>query len=274
MASTTIEQSQRFATVVTIAVHGLLLLFALWFTISNDEDRRSAFIEVELGEFKSGTMAEFSKERREKVATRPDPSETEVDDPKETPPEPEEVQQTTTEETTKPVDLPDQTDPIEDPEVIKTPDTEKIEPQTKSTEEQPEEVEVPPETRKEEDVEEGEKESGDVRGTRGDTDADQGTGTDKDKSAPYELKWEGDIERAPQVQPLPDYTADVEAVITVRFEVKPNGSVGRVIPLKKMNPELEKEVVRTLRSWRFSKLPSGVPQRSQWGTITFRFVMD
>jgi TonB family protein len=76
------------------------------------------------------------------------------------------------------------------------------------------------------------------------------------------------------VQPLPENSTNIEAVITFRFEVNPDGSLGRVFPLKKMNPELEREVRRTLRSWRFSRLPSGVPQEPQWGNITFRFVLD
>jgi TonB family protein len=76
------------------------------------------------------------------------------------------------------------------------------------------------------------------------------------------------------VQPLPSNQTNEEAVISVRFEVHPDGSLGRIIPLRKMNPELEREVMRTLRSWRFSRLPSGVPQEPQWGIITFRFVLD
>lgn len=91
-------------------------------------------------------------------------------------------------------------------------------------------------------------------------------------SSPYDLKWEGDLDRAPMVQSLPENTSNYEAVVTVRFEVRPNGTVGRIIPLKKMNPELEREVMSTLRTWRFSRLPSGAPQETQWGTITFRFV--
>jgi outer membrane biosynthesis protein TonB len=51
----------------------------------------------------------------------------------------------------------------------------------------------------------------------------------------------------------------------------PNGSINQIIPLRKMSPALEKEVMATLRSWRFQRLPSGVPQEPQWGTITFRF---
>lgn len=92
--------------------------------------------------------------------------------------------------------------------------------------------------------------------------------------SPYELQWEGDIERAPMAQPLPTNVANAEAVITVRFEVRPNGTVGRIIPLRKMSAELETEVMRTLRSWRFNRLPKGIPQQPQWGTITFRFITD
>jgi hypothetical protein len=98
------------------------------------------------------------------------------------------------------------------------------------------------------------------------------TNIDDSQSAPYELKWEGNIQRDPLVQPLPQNTTNAEGVISVRFQVKPDGSVGMIIPLKKMNEELEKEVQRTLRSLQFSKLPSGTPQQAQWGTITFRFV--
>ena len=93
-------------------------------------------------------------------------------------------------------------------------------------------------------------------------------------SGPYELQWEGDIERATMAQPLPTNVANAEAVITVRFEVRPNGTVGRIIPLRKMNAELETEVLRTLRSWRFDRLPTDVPQQPQWGTITFRFTNE
>ena len=34
-------------------------------------------------------------------------------------------------------------------------------------------------------------------GNRGAVDSDQGSGTDSDETAPYELKWEGDVDRAP-----------------------------------------------------------------------------
>ena len=93
-------------------------------------------------------------------------------------------------------------------------------------------------------------------------------------SSPYQLQWEGDLDRSPMVQPLPSNPTNIEANVTVRFEVMPDGTLGRVFPLRKMNPELEREIMKTLRSWRFSRLPSGVPHDPQWGTITFRFIQD
>jgi len=93
-------------------------------------------------------------------------------------------------------------------------------------------------------------------------------------SAPFVLDWEGDVNRAPLVQPLPNFTSHTDAVISVRFEVRPDGTVGRLQPIIKGDPELESEVLRTLRSWRFSRLPANMPQKSQYGTATFRFVQD
>jgi len=80
--------------------------------------------------------------------------------------------------------------------------------------------------------------------------------------------------RDPRVQPLPVNRTNTDATITIRFEVNPDGSIGRTLPIQRMNPELEREVMRTLRNWRFNPLPSRVPQEAQWGTITFRFVVE
>lgn len=256
----------------TIGVAVLLLAFSLWYTIDMGRNLRPSFIEVEFGEFQTGRLSQFSEVQNEQVATRQNPSETETQEPVEEAPEPEETPETPAEENVKPVDLPDQVEDVVD-DVIETPVTEVIDP-TQTSEETQEQIEVPPQAQKEEEQNEGAEESGDPDGAIGDVNSDQGIGTDDEKTSPYELKWEGDIERAPMVQPLPSNNANTEAVITVRFEVRPNGTVGRIIPLRKMNPELEAEVMKTLRTWRFSRLPSGVPQQAQWGTITFRFVFD
>jgi TonB family protein len=269
-----VDKEDQFGLGITAAIHIVILIIAILYTVDFNLQNRAAFMEVTLGEFRSGTVAEQADVQREQVATRPDPVET---PPEETDPEveqPAETPQNTVEETTKPVNLPEQTEEVVDDETVETPETDIINPEVQDeTEVEIEEV-VPPQRQEAEEVTEGVEESGDERGTRGDPNADQGTGNNPDRSAPYDLQWEGELNRSPVQQPLPSNSTNEEAVITIRFQVNPDGSLGRVMPLKKMNPELEREVMRTLRSWRFSRLPSGVPQEPQWGTITFRFVLD
>lgn len=268
------NDENTFGLAITAAIHIVLLIIALLYTIDMTRDLRPAFIEVTLGEFRNGTIAQNAEFRDEQVETRPNPSE---EQPQETDPDitqPIETPQEPVEETSKPVDLPDQEEIVIDEEVVETPETDLINPETREETEEEIEEAVPPEAQEDEQIEEGVEESGDERGANGEPNVDQGTGTSPDRSAPYNLQWEGDLNRTPMIQPLPNNVTNVEAVITIRFEVYPDGSLGRVIPLRKMNPELEREVMRTLRSWRFSRLPSGVPQEPQWGTITFRFVLE
>jgi len=268
-----IDEEDRFGVAITGVIHIVILIIAILYTIEPNMNR-AAFMEVTLGEFRSGTLAQQSDVQNQQVATRPNPSEVE---PEEVDPEitqPVETPQNPVEETTKPVDLPDQEEEIPEEETVQTPETDVINPENEEeTEEVVEEV-VPPQSQEDEEITEGVEDSGDERGTSGDPNVDQGPGNTPDKSAPYDLQWEGELNRTPMIQPLPNNQTNEEAVITIRFEVHPDGSLGRVIPLKKMNPELEREVMRTLRSWRFSRLPSGVPQEPQWGTITFRFVLE
>lgn len=267
-----ISDEQKFGFWITGGVHVILLVMAYFIYVGNYEPPRSAFVEVQLGNFSEGKPAEYAPKKKPKVATRPNPSKVQPEKPAPKKPKETKTQQKSSTKAEKAVNLPKQKEEVKE-KPIKTPKTNKINPK-KQQDKSEDKISLPPKTKKGESVQEGAKTSGDVSGDKGDVKADQGTGTSEKKSAPYSLKWEGNIDRTPIVQPLPQYTVDVEAVITVRFEVKPDGSVGRMIPLKKMNPELEKEVFKTLRSWRFSPLPSGVPQEPQWGTITFRFVLD
>ncbi|MCC5908784.1 MAG: TonB family protein [Balneolaceae bacterium] len=269
-----VDEEDRFGLGITFAIHLVILIIAILYTVNLKYEDRSAFMEVTLGEFRSGTIAQQAEVQREQVATRPNPTETQPDEPDPEIIQPEEVPQTPVEEVAKPVDLPDQIEEIEDDEIVETPDTDIIDPEAQEVTEDIMEEVVPPAAQEAEQVTEGVEESGDVRGARGDPNVDQGIGHTPDRSAPYDLQWEGELNRSPMVQPLPTNRTNEEAVISIRFEVHPDGSLGRVIPLRKMNPELEREVMRTLRSWRFSRLPSGVPQEPQWGTITFRFVLD
>ncbi len=269
----TFTQDDQRALGVTLSVAVVLLAFSLWYTIDMGKNLRPSFIEVEFGDFQTGQLTQFSEVQNEQVATRQNPSEVETQEPVEEAPEPEEAPQTPAEENVKPVDLPDEVEEVEN-DPVETPDTEVIDPTTTVEEQAEEQIEIPPQAQEEEEQNEGAEESGDVDGAIGDTNSDQGIGTDEEKTSPFELKWEGDIERAPMIQPLPVNNTNTEAVITMTFEVRPNGTVGRIIPLRKMNPELEAEVMRTLRTWQFSRLPSGVPQQVQMGTITFRFVFE
>jgi len=271
---TQMDSEDRFGWGITGGLHLILLIFAIIYTVNFDVENRPAYMEVTLGEFRSGTAAQQAEQQQEEVATRPNPAEEEPDDPNPEITQPTETPQQPEEEATKPVDLTDQTEEVIDEEVIETPETDIVDPDTPDDTEEVEETEVPPKTEEDEQIQEGVTESGDERGLEGDVNVDQGTGTTPDRSAPYDLQWEGELDRSPMVQPLPENSTNIEAVITFRFEVNPDGSLGRVFPLKKMNPELEREVMRTLRSWRFSRLPSGVPQEPQWGNITFRFVLD
>lgn len=268
------NEEDRFALAVTGGIHVALVIVFLLYTFSIESNVRPSFIEVEFGEFQTGTPAEYAEQQAEQVATRPNPSETEPENPEPEEPEPVEEQQESTEETTKPVDAPDQTEEIE-AEVVETPETDKVDPQEETETDEPKEVTVPPKTEEDEVQQEGAETSGDEQGNTGELDADQGTGNEQEKSAPYEIKWDGELDRSAQMAPKPENVSGNEAKITIKFEVKPDGTIGRIIPLKKSgDPELEREVLRTLRGWRFSRLPSGVPQQSQWGTITFRFVLE
>ncbi len=269
-----IDEEDRFGLGITGAIHLLILIIAILYTVDFQVDQRAAFMEVTLGEFRSGTLAQQADVQREQVATRPNPVETVPDEPDPEITQPVETPQVPEDEATKPVDLPDQIEEIQDEEVVETPETDVIDPEVVEVSEDVVEEEVPPQSQEAEQVQEGVAESGDERGSRGDPNVDHGAGHTPDRSAPYDLQWEGELNRSPMQQPLPTNRTNEEAVITIRFEVHPDGSLGRVIPLRKMNPELEREVMRTLRGWRFSRLPSGVPQEPQWGTITFRFVLD
>ncbi len=261
------------ALIATIGVASILLAFSLWFTIDMGRNMRPSFIEVEFGEFQTGSMTEFSEVENEEVATRPNPSEVETEEPTEETPEVEDVPEESAVEDTKPVDLPDEVEEVIE-EAIETPVTEEIDPTQVAEENTEEEIDIAPVAQEDINTQEGALESGDVDGATGDTDSDQGIGNDEDKTSPYELVWENGLERTPMSQPLPRNVANVEATITVRFQVRPDGNVGLIIPSRKMDPDLEREVISTLRSWRFTRLGNGVPQDIQWGSITFRFVFD
>src|SRR5699024_281665 len=124
------------------------------------------------------------------VATNPNPSEVQPEEPKPEKPDPVEEQVSSTAETTKPVDAPDQKQEVEEPE-LKTPDTDKVNPNKKTSTKQEQDVIVPPKAQQAEVRQEGVQNSGTPEGDEGEADADQGKGNEKEKSAPYNLNIEG-----------------------------------------------------------------------------------
>lgn len=268
------EDEDRYGLTLTVVLHLIFLIIAIFYTFELNLQNRASYMEVTLGEFRSGTLAQQAPVQQEQVATRPNPPETPPENPDPEITEPVEEVQEQVEETAKPVNLPDQLEEIVDEEVVETPETDVLDPVVVQEAEEIVEAVEPPQTQEAELVEEGVQESGVEDGSQGAPNVDQGTGNDPDRSAPYNLQWEGELNRSPMVQPLPNNQTNQEATITIRFEVFPDGSLGRVVPTRKMNPELEREVMRTLREWRFSRLPSGAPQEAQWGIITFHFVLD
>ncbi len=268
-----LTREQRFGLTVSVTAHAVLLLLAWLVYSSPAEQDRVALMEVTLGEFQEGAPARRAPEQADEPEPEPQPEPEPEPEPTPQPepqPEPADAQ---------PVELPEQTEPVESDDVVVSPPVEQIDPEVTQPEPdiEPEEIEpIRPDPQPEPEPRtrprsllSGDPDNQSDRDTRED-----GTARDEDRSAPYLLEWEGNISRQPQVNPLPNYTVDVEAVITVRFSVRPDGTVENVRPMRRTDPDLENEVIRTIRTWRFNRLPSGVPQEVQHGTITFRFVLD
>jgi TonB family protein len=73
--------------------------------------------------------------------------------------------------------------------------------------------------------------------------------------------------------PLPKVRVQIESEITLKFWVRPDGVVSRVLPERKGDAALEAAAIRYLEGWRFTPLPPHEPQVEQWGTITVRFLL-
>lgn len=80
--------------------------------------------------------------------------------------------------------------------------------------------------------------------------------------------------REPLVRPPPpSVQIHSESDIALKFWVRPDGVVSRVIPERKGDAALEAVAMRYLEGWRFTPLPPYEPQEEQWGTITIRFLL-
>jgi TonB family protein len=80
--------------------------------------------------------------------------------------------------------------------------------------------------------------------------------------------------REPLYRPtLPEVQVQAESEITLKFWIRPDGVVSRVLPERKGDATLEVAAIRYLEGWRFTPLPPHEPQVEQWGTITIRFLL-
>jgi TonB family protein len=72
--------------------------------------------------------------------------------------------------------------------------------------------------------------------------------------------------------PLPEVVVSADSEITLKFWVRPDGVVSRIVTMRKDNAALEATAIRYLAGWRFSPLLPRETQEEQWGTITVRFL--
>jgi protein TonB len=242
---------------ISVLLHLLLLVGFSFMTVKAAEEEPPGFIEVEFGAFEEGRPVQRAPVRQEVVKEEqrdPDPV-PQPEPPKVAPPK-----------ESKPVDLPDLPQEAPDEEQVETPEAETISPETQNNEAPVEATK--PEPKPEEVKPLG---GGDPEGDGGETSGDNGDGATERRRAPFNI--EG-LNRVPVTTPLPAYNAQVNAVISVRITVDPQGRIVTSFPLVKGNPQLETAVLDALRRWKFNPLPPNAPQENQTGTITFRFQLE
>lgn len=214
------QREDLIALTITLVLHLLLGIFAMWYMLPAKEQQRAAFIEVTLGEFKSGSRSKRAPVQQQEVKSRKNPGDAEVEQKQnEVPTEVEAIEES---KPVKAADLPDANVAQSEDSQQKV-DSEEIDPTVKSAPETKEQQAVREKAEEADKDADGAVISGNVAGTGKKTEVDEGPGNETDKSAPYELEWEGDIQRNALVQPLPRLTENFNAVVRVRFEVKADG---------------------------------------------------
>ncbi len=77
------------------------------------------------------------------------------------------------------------------------------------------------------------------------------------------------------VPPIPIVKANIETEFEMKFWVRPNGTVDRVIPVKRAGDvELERVATNYLRRWRFKAIPESQSQTNEWGTVVIKFRLE
>lgn len=238
---------------VSLGFHVLLVVALSLMSVAATDFDPVGFIEVEFGVFSEGRPTVQAQEQ-------PIP---EIHDPVEADPDEVEQPAVSPPEEVKPVELPDQIAEIVDEEVIEDPDAETIAPEDMQSEEEIEEPIPQPEQETIQPLG-----SGSLDASDGEQTGDEGSANEETKAAPFQI--EG-LNRVTINTPLPVYSEQVNANISIRITVDPTGKIIRRIPLIKGNPRLEQAVMDALLRWKFNPLPTNAPQENQTGTISFRF---
>lgn len=74
--------------------------------------------------------------------------------------------------------------------------------------------------------------------------------------------------------PMPRNVESVRGRMTVQLVVSPSGQVTGVVPIRRISPAVDREVLNAVRQWVFQPLAGNVPQQSQRGTIEFIFTAN
>lgn len=72
--------------------------------------------------------------------------------------------------------------------------------------------------------------------------------------------------------PPPAAPVSAEGEIELKFWVLPDGTVGRIVLLRRGDLALEAAAIQNLKQWKFNSLPPDVRVPEQWGTLRFRFL--
>ena len=274
----------------SVGVHATLLLVCALLTAGRPATPTLGALRLEVGAFADGRPVQQSESSADAPASSEETEQTPPDEAsqQQQQQQPEQTQpRAASSEEGAPVDLPEQEEesPGEEPPPEEPPDEADQEtppaPERASdaasdesaSEENPSEredsAEEPPPERStssagREDGEQTDEASGNASG-------EQGSGSDEERASPFDI--EG-LDRTRLHGPLPQYTEKVNATIEVKITVNPQGRVIGQQIVRKANPSLERSVRKALRQWRFNRLPSGAPQETQTGVVTFRFRLE
>jgi TonB family protein len=77
-----------------------------------------------------------------------------------------------------------------------------------------------------------------------------------------------------RIPKYPEGLTDKQMVVVLQFTVFPDGSVGRIIPVRKTDEYLEHAAIAALQTWRFEALPPQVNKKMQVGKVPFNFKLE